>query len=566
MLRRDLPGIRAILQQRPHLLEKERNIFGQTPLSLAVGWPNGLELLLQAANDSVLHDSCISIATPLDYAIALGCAESMKLLATKGLAFSFYWSYYVATTALEPAVSDSLLSLIMERCRQLHNFGLMALPEELIKSLQLDNFEFFISKAWLILNYFRRNNITIPAKFRIAGYRYYWEYFCPHFGSIFHQEGLPLTAAQAFLNEGFNGIDIECEELTPLMRLRPLYICDEHKERAAGFERLFKFVDFLVEKGARLDKVIPQRYIAGLDLTKSETRNHYQVIHRVASISWCSLLQPPTTPGRNILDILRISKLGSSEVWENLITSMDSDPCLCACSSDGCRPISLALKLSISQWEFWCGPKISPSKPFSDLRNWERTLERLTVLATLLESLTGHYLVRDVVRFLTFSALELTHTCCKHNENFSMRHLRYESEKFLDNWSINDSETYDFIKDSRVPVMIRLMHPTEIEEIREEEASMIDRLDLLVEEFMKEIDELAISLPEFIRTRWPERMYAELSENDEMSEIEQRAIVGLGVKILEDDEKQTEGMAVQRPNALEDCYDEWIRSIEESIK
>ena len=122
----------------------------------------------------------------------------------------------------------------------------------------------------------------------------------------------------------------------------------------------------------------------------------------------------------------------------------------------------------------------------------------------------GQYLVRHVVRFVTFSALELTHTCCNHNDCFSTAFL------------------------SLGAVMIWLKDPTEIEEMREEEASMIDRLDLLVEEFMKEIDELPISLPDFLRTRWPERMYAELSEKDEMSEIEQRAMGmnGFGEKFM----------------------------------
>ena len=54
------------------------------------------------------------------------------------------------------------------------------------------------------------------------------------------------------------------------------------------------------------------------------------------------------------------------------------------------------------------------------------------------------------------------------------------------------------------------MDPTEIEEIRDEEAFMIKRLDSLVEEFMKEMDERAILLPKFIQTYWPRRMYEEL--------------------------------------------------------
>ena len=134
VLKRDLTRTQSILRERPHLIEKERNIFGQTPVFLAVGWPKGLELLLQAANDSILLNSYArpQITSPLDYAIALGCDKSIQLLETTHLALNFGWSRFVSTSILKPAASDCLPRLILEQCRQLQDFAITTLPEGII--------------------------------------------------------------------------------------------------------------------------------------------------------------------------------------------------------------------------------------------------------------------------------------------------------------------------------------------------------------------------------------------------------------------------------------------------
>ena len=106
------------------------------------------------------------------------------------------------------------------------------------------------------------------------------------------------------------------------------------------------------------------------------------------------------------------------------------------------------------------------------------------------------------------------------------------------------------------------MDPTEIEEIRDEEAFMIKRLDSLVEEFMKEMDERAILLPKFIQTYWPRRMYEELSAKDKISYTQQKAIINLGVELLEDGEGQVMEVVVEEPDPLVDDYKERIQGLE----
>lgn len=79
-----------------------------------------------------------------------------------------------------------------------------------------------------------------------------------------------------------------------------------------------------------------------------------------------------------------------------IFASEATDGCSCACSSSGCLPLTTHLKAVavcgsdswVSLWEGLCGEK-----------------------------------AREVLRFLTFEALEITHTCCKHSQRNFLRVL-----------------------------------------------------------------------------------------------------------------------------------------------
>lgn len=518
-----------------------------------MGWPEGLKILLAAENRTILEDNCAPYGpiTPLDYAITLGCVESMTLLASKGLGFHFSWCFQVFGEGVSHAVSKELLRLIIERFHQLHEFARAVLPSKLILAAQLDDFEFFVCKLDGVLDYFEKNNIT-SEKFQLYANRF-------GFGGIFHQFDLPLGVAQAFFDEGFTNVDIEVNNITPLMCLWAwVHYCIYGN---INIERSMSVLDFLVQKGARLDREIPPRYIQGLSLVGTGTLSRYRVIHRVASLPWYNSLDRWHIED-NSWDTY--SNFPWLKTWENLLASRDSDPCICACSSGGCRPISLALKSALGVCVF-SGHKLQ--KPFFDLRDWESIRLRLGRLATLLHDITEVDLASDVLRFLTFSALELTHTCCVHNQEFWRKIYRLEDdlESHSDDWSTDEGLAF----------MIYLMDPAEVDEIREEEAPIFERLDSLVEGFVEEMQDLAIPLPEYIQTWWPERIYAELSAKDEIREKEQKELFDLGIRIVEaDDESETDEVAVEsweereerlRRERIRD-YDEWIRGLETSIK
>lgn len=579
VLRRDLLQTQKLLRQRPALLFEEKNAFGQSPLFLAVGWPKGLKILLEAGKGHLVNDSCAphSNITPLDYAIAIECLESMKLLTSQSLSFTFQWSYCIATSSLGPNASERLLEMIVEKCRLFHEYSLARLPEKLIRNHQLTDFEIFHAKSRLVCQYFRKKKFPIPVSFGAAG-----NYFCPAFGGIFHRSWVSLETARAFFHAGFTDVDIACKQLTPLMCRhsagRDTSLYSHNPQLDIKYKTLFTYVDFLVQKGARLDRKIPPLYIRRPISAKDgilHTERSPRVIHQLASIAWSYIIEAP-------VDIHLVADLGFSTVWRNLFASIEPDSCDCACSSNGCRPISLALKMAVLT--SISSPELS-SKPNYDVYQWKQTEKGLRRLAILLEKLQGQFLVSDVIRFLTFTALELTHTCCEHNTQFQPdifenetscgRNMNFHSE-VLDNSledelgeTSNDYST-DVLNTTRFrnpfsSVLVWFKPDTEIREIREEEAAVIGRLDFLVDEFMKEFEDLKIPLSEFIQTRWPERMRVELLAKDELEESQRQAIVDLGVKILERDEPEWE-VENKPPEDPDSEYDEWIRGLERSLK
>jgi hypothetical protein len=150
----------------------------------------------------------------------------------------------------------------------------------------------------------------------------------------------------------------------------------------------------------------------------------------------------------------------------------------------------------------------------------------LSKLPYFLDGLKAEHLVEDVIRFLTFSALGPTHTCCRHFQRTILHADQCASH-----------------------TMIKLMDPTDVEEIRDEEAELIKTLDYLVDEFMTDFRELGFPLSQVLLERWQLKMLVELSFKDELSKPEREQLEGIGVTIRDNsspgDEKLYEGIAAR---------------------
>jgi hypothetical protein len=150
--------------------------------------------------------------------------------------------------------------------------------------------------------------------------------------------------------------------------------------------------------------------------------------------------------------------------------------------------------------------------PIFDPQNWHCGLKKLSKLVVLLKGLEGEQVAKDVIRFLTFSALDLTHTCCHQTGYFD------PAQKYGPSW------------------MVRCKDTSEIDEIRDEEKYLIEGLECLVERFLQDFEEQAVSLSEFLMEHWQKVMLEELLKKDEVSDSEKERVEGLGVRIVEADD------------------------------
>jgi hypothetical protein len=116
-----------------------------------------------AADKSLLHQQHES--TPLDYAIAFGCTDSIRLLADADIAFDIRWNLFIGADALDSQVSKLVLNLVLKRLRQLFEFGKQYLSTEKFSSLEIQSPESIHLKARALLDCLHEERIQLPLKF-----------------------------------------------------------------------------------------------------------------------------------------------------------------------------------------------------------------------------------------------------------------------------------------------------------------------------------------------------------------------------------------------------------------
>jgi len=265
-----------------------------------------------------------------------------------------------------------------------------------------------------------------------------------------------------------------------------------------------------------MDRRIPDRLITCDGATLYNGLGEHRVVHRIASLSLHGF--PPLQRF-----VYTAQEVVSSEFFRELLGWTTPDHCICACSSGGCRPISLALK-RCSEEQF---------EPTSVAWTWYLLDDYQKTLGQMLDKLDGEKLVQDVIRFLTFSALELKHTCCEHMDCF------YE-----DYWKL-----------------IYLKSADEVEEIRDEEAELIIRLESLVADFVEQFDELRIPLSEFLLKHWRNKMWEECTKKDVIPECDKQKMEEFGVRILDQEESD-----VQLPKTLAGLQKQWKKEQQDEGK
>ena len=297
--------------------------------------------------------------------------------------------------------------------------------------------------------------------------------------TVYHLNLLTLREARMFWNAGFRKIDEPDEwSLSPLMRVSTTCIGNS------------KFVVWLIANGADVHRQQLMRDHFDLyDTYQPETGNESSsttALHYVA-INLKYLLYD------TIFNKIRWESKSYSKViralTRHVLTDTLSDGCTCACSTTGCTAYTMMVK-----------PEDRWRDSLSQARPW--TIQSLATFAKFLQidKPSLGRLRTEIIRFKTFYKMGLRHTCC--DIKYSIGVQTYLIYKRYD-----DEET---------------------NEILEEQAEQVERLETLLVEFEAKHEELGCTFIEFMNGYWRRRMKEVMREEQP---IDHTGITEIGVEL-----------------------------------
>jgi hypothetical protein len=478
--------MQELLLSNPDCME-ERTSLDHTPLHLAASWPLGLRILLQAGSRELINVTDNVGFLPISYSVYHQCLEAVQLLAD---ANSPLYSTAVGSNStlhknvVQDAMGSSTLQivdyLLQHLCDRRRRLQLLAVQELSAheNGVTFPDDRVLDARAQVIHQRLIQHGTPVPASLRVPrgtvyeSILYIWRT---------HRSIYRAIIAQKFYDAGFYDIDeYNTTGLTLLMRRWTTVNKDV-------VDRLL-FFSWLIEKGARLDK------FDMVDEGEHKPASHYLGEYLMHLLRPCDVLEQPHT----------FSFVPSIKtIWHlihQVITELTCDSCVCACSSTGCVALTQMLKAipNYRRTQNSLGEAIAKSAAIRlDFYCWLAN----TVSAPGMSRIS---LASTIIRFETFTRMELTHTCCK-NVPFVYLYDTYFTA---------------FNEDDR-------------REIREEQGELIDELEKLVSEFQTKYTELEVSLPDFLNGYWSVRMDEVLNPTEPMDLEECARIRELGVVLNE---------------------------------
>ena len=470
ILRKSEVDLRQALTVSPSSIDETNNI-GQSALHLAVEWPRGMDLLLQAGADVDCKDD--KYRSPLTYAIEMSLVEPIRLLALADCSLLDGSDRLLLGRAVDvelgangdgrqvtaaETVVDLLIDVVVDRRQRLFELAKSALPVSDLDRLCHDTYlpdESASQLHWALI----RHGTAVPLALDPGR--------C--LGTLFHQIRHSSRVAERLWKAGFRGINgRDFFGRTPLMT-SPDYCLGSFRFINLGLE----YVVWLVEKGA--DFYAKQDLI--FDHEKFLYRSESQVLSATALnfVAW-HLGSTWNWASWNALRewIEEVYSESSKEMLQRILMDNESDACVCACSISGCTTFTVFTK--------------------SFMRNWAN--RDFLVDLNFCDPLK----IPEFLRIMTFEKLDMTHTCCWMDP--------FPSAKF---WELKDM--------------------AEIEEIHDEEAEDLQKLEELLKEFEAKRKELDIPFGDFIKEYWRPRMDEVRNEGT----LDEEALREIGVEVHEFD-------------------------------
>ena len=473
------------------------NGLAQTPLHLAVEWPEGVRLLLHhgACVDSIDHMG----DTPLYYALTLGNSETVSILMKADCSLLLrdnvldlvinYLHHEIGGVSEDVRMKtiDTTIASLAERRRDLQT-RLTGLPvtNSITTTVLRDDrvLDEYAEYAECTEQASRKYHDHIPL--RASSLLKTYQTDLGNCRTVYHIFYLTVEFAEKLWKNGFRDIDVPDEYgLTPLASFRT----------NGGYEEI-QLCSWLIQKGAKLHR--PQHRLHDNDsdpvIDPTELLHTTRILHHVAVSIGFQVVKIARTemPGHNerLQNLLSQRRKNARSLMTTIFSDGSSDDCICACSSRGCLASTLMLKAFEAQAPWFLGGEGS--------RHWVTLSLGYLMTSVGPQNSCWDWLTEEIIRFCTFQELGLRHTCCRYNP--------YDRRQI-----------FKFPEDERA-------------EIQDEDKEKIELLGSLLLEF--EEHRGAEDLISFLEGYWATRMDQVLKEQEDR--FDKEGLRGIGVVLHRD--------------------------------
>ncbi|KAI0125524.1 hypothetical protein BJ170DRAFT_596772 [Xylariales sp. AK1849] len=415
---------------------RERNLIRQTPFHLATDKPRILRLLMAAASSQESDTPDSEGKYALDYALRLTpaicsngslwvacsrcpCSESVEIFLASGWRCRFDFLRYCDSKVSHTARLKMIDRLVSARA-VLKTLGRQFLPSVDIDRYRLHELSVLDSYAHKVAELLLQHGVSIPASVRatlqvpqlgccvIFSLRRFHKgpaaAGCPTlYSSVYHTDyafGIESTnrLAELLYNNGFHDIDqVDSHGLSPLS----FYISQGRWSKRPSY------IMWLIEHGANVLQLFP--------VPNDNHSYSYGTFTAAHSVLHCNPNYSRNAPGKeDDSGKLPYHEVESYRRLVSLVAPMDQrDECHCQCVEAGCHTMKAFFEqiweTTTGRWRHEEGIPPIESASVADiaekisnfLQSFALDLSRWDVVCKL------------ALRYLTFEALELRHTCCR---------------------------------------------------------------------------------------------------------------------------------------------------------
>ena len=485
----DIPDVARIIileseselreRAKAELISLSYNNEGWSLLGLSFGWPQGLQILLQAGVDASRASIQFVEDNPRGETY-----ESVKLLLGAGCQFGFHTISHCQRLEGENRIQSLLIQEMATRIRKLWDLAQIHLPLNQLPNLVTH--EMATDQSYI----YDVHVFETRAKLEAQGTEIDPRISTPHTGfsesiSCFSCQIISAETLESFYSQGFRGVDGFDEAGSgPLQSTFQDPFCSRPSVWKLKLDR----TRWLVSRGALLHPTVP-----GTNASIAHT-----IGVSAARLLIDTILQPRLFNFDECFRAWKQAILQTGEGW--FLLSCITDECRCPCSPHGCTTMSVVLRHILCRFKMLIHKPVFPSAVCRALIQFFIEFSEETPVVH-----------EEFIRCFTFHALDLNHACCIEAHASVCLKLRSREEE-------------------------------EIEEIIDEQKLRLIDFEKLVIEFQAKFDELALPMIEFLEGYWYNRMIEYLRQRDRYDEGHAIGSRSIGVNLQQEEEFSLTGV------------------------